>query len=60
MIIERKPEAVLGRTQLSELVHTILWLSYTSFCHLRPRIAKAGRGGRRGKVTAVITDNIVK
>ena len=34
--------------------------SYTSFCHLRPQIAKARRGGRRGKVTAVITDNIVK
>ena len=34
--------------------------SYTSFRHLRPQIAKATRGGRRGRVTAVITDNIVK
>ena len=33
--------------------------SYTSFCHLRPQIAKARWGGRRGKVTAVITDNNV-
>ena len=37
-------------------------LSHHSFCHLRPQIAKARRGGRGGKVTAVITltDNIVK
>ena len=34
--------------------------THQSFCHLRPQIAKARRGGRRGKVTAVITDNIVK
>ena len=34
--------------------------SYTSFCHLRLQIAKATRGERRGKVRAVITDNIVK
>ena len=34
--------------------------SYTSFCHLRPQIAKAARGERRGKVTGVITDNIEK
>ena len=31
--------------------------SHSSFCHLRPQIAKARRGGRRGKVTAVITDD---
>ena len=31
--------------------------SLSSFCHLRPQIAKARRGGRRGKVTAVITDD---
>ena len=34
--------------------------SYTSICHLRPQIAKARRGGWRGKVTAVITHDIVK
>ena len=35
--------------------------SYTSICHLRPQIAKASRrGGWRGKVTAVITHDIVK
>ena len=31
--------------------------SHSSFCHLRPQIVKARRGGRRGKVTAVITDD---
>ena len=40
------------------LVHYTLF-SYT-FCHLRPQIAKARRGGWRGKVTAIITDNLVK
>ena len=40
--------------------HTLYFISYTSFCHLRPQIAKARRGGRRGKVSAVTTDNIVK
>ena len=44
------------------LTHTHTYYTlflYTSFCHLRPQIAKARRGGRRGKVTAVITDNNV-
>ena len=41
-------------------LHTILYFSYTSICHLRPQIAKARRGGRRGKVTEVITHDIVK
>ena len=40
--------------------HTLYFISYTSLCHLRPQMAKARQGGRRGKVTAVITDNIVK
>ena len=35
--------------------------SYTPICHASPPAnSKARRGGRRGKVTAVITDNIVK
>ena len=38
---------------------TLYFISCTSFCHLHPQIAKARRGGRRGKVTAVITDNII-
>ena len=38
--------------------HYTLFL-YTSFCHLHPQIAKARRGRRRGKVTAVIIDNNV-
>ena len=33
--------------------------SRSLFFHLRPLIAKARRGGRRGKVTAVITDDMV-
>ena len=35
---------------------TKFWYIYTlySFCHLRPQIARARRGGRRGKATAVI------
>ena len=40
--------------------HTIHYFSYTSICHLRPQIAKARQGGRRVKVTAVITHDIVK
>ena len=39
--------------------HTLYFISCISFCHLRTQIAKARRGGRRGKVTAVITDNIM-
>ena len=36
-------------------------MAYSSFRHRRPQIAKARRGGRRGKVTSVIiTDDIVK
>ena len=27
--------------------HTLYFISYTSFCHLRPQIAKARRGGQR-------------
>ena len=38
--------------------HTILYFMQI-ICHLHPQIAKARRGGRRGKVTAVITDNII-
>ena len=40
-------------------IHTLYFISCKSFCHLHPQIAKARRGGRRGKVTAVITDNII-
>ena len=43
-----------------EITRTLYFISCTSFCDLHPQIAKARRGGRRGKVTAVITDNIVK
>ena len=32
--------------------HTLYFISCTSFCHLRPQIAKARQGGRRGKVTS--------
>ena len=39
--------------------HTLYFISCKSFCHLHPQIAKARRGRRRGKVTAVITDNII-
>ena len=39
--------------------HTVYFISCTSFCHLHPQIAKTRRGGRSGKVTAVITDNII-
>ena len=43
------------------IIHTHYTLfPYTSICYLRPQIAKARRGGRRGKVTAVTTDGIVK
>ena len=45
--------------QAVELTHTLYFISCTSFCHLHPQMAKARRGGRRGKVTAVITDNII-
>ena len=41
------------------LQQTLYFISCTTFCHLHPQIAKARRGGRRGKVTAVITDNII-
>ena len=46
-------------TFIKKYAHTTLF-SYTSICHLRPQIAKARRGGWRGKVTAVITHDIVK
>ena len=46
-------------TDVSIHTHYTLF-SYSSFCHPRPQIAKARRGGRRGKVTAIITDDIVK
>ena len=39
--------------------HTLYFISCKSFCHLHPQIAKARRGRQRGKVTAVITDNII-
>ena len=40
---------------------TILYFHTHRFAmHLRTQIAKAIRGGRKGKVTAVITDDIVK
>ena len=32
-------------------LHTLYFISCTSFCHLHLQIAKARRGGRRGKVT---------
>ena len=32
--------------------HTLHFISCTSFCYLRPQIAKVRRGGRRGKVTS--------
>ena len=31
---------------VSESSHTLYLFSYSSFCHLRPKIAKAIRGGR--------------
>ena len=50
---------LMHRTSLRTDTHTLYFISCTSFCHLHPQIAKARRGGRRGKVTAVITDNII-
>ena len=42
-------------------MYTVLYFHTHQFAmHLRPQIAKARRGGRRGKVTSVITDDIVK
>ena len=40
-------------------LHHYTLLSYSSFGHLRPQIAKDRRGGRRGKVKTVITDVFV-
>ena len=57
----------LPRDQVSSLlvVCCLLFLHlnfdiYTlhSFCHLRPQIARVRRGGRRGKVTAVINTKL--
>ena len=40
-------------------LHHYTLLSYSSFGHLHPQIAKDRRGGRRGKVKTVITDVFV-
>ena len=47
-------------TNVKVYTHTLYFISYTSFCRLHPQIAKARRGGRRGKVTAVTTANIIQ
>ena len=48
-------------SMLSYTILTILYFHKHQFVmHLRPQIAKVRRRGRRGKVTAVMTDDIVK
>ena len=47
-------------TFIKKYAHTILYFHIHQFAISAPQIAKARRGGWRGKVTAVITDNIVK